>query len=742
MVHRELRPLYPVDAWRIREVGFDPANAARNETIFSLANGHLGLRGNLDEDAGNVVHGTYVNGFYEETPITYSEAGYGFAHNHQVLLNVADGKRIGLWVGNDPLDLATGTLETHERSLDLRTGVLSRSIRWRAPGGTLVDVASRRIVSLTHARIAAIEYSVTVVEGSAPLRIVSAINTRVHNQEATDDPRVGTHLPEGALSTVHREASGMWGAVVQRTRNTRLAVVAAAGHELHGDAAVVRAARTTAVAGTDGVELTIEAAVPRGGTLVLAKTLAYGTSLDDPEEALVDRSAAGDRGRREHRLRGARGRAARRPGRVLDRVGRRDRRRRRAPAGRPLQPVQPVPVGRPRRAHEPGRQGPHRRRLRGPLLLGHGDLRAPVLRLQPARDRAVAAPLPVQHPGHGPGASHRAEPARGALSRGGRSAARRRPPTSRRAPRSTTSTRTSRTPSASTSPSRATGRCCSRAAPSWCSRPPACGPTSARTSRPRAARSASTRSRAPTSTPPLVNNNGYTNLMARAHLRFAARLAGELATEAPEAYEALATRISARRRRGRGLAPGGGADADPPRRRRSGIHLQDDAFLNRAPWDFAGTPADHYPLLLHYHPLVLYRHQVLKQSDLVLAQVLLGERVHDRREEAQLRLLRPAHDRRLLAVPVHPERRGGGARLRRRRLRLLHADGPHGPRRRQRQRARTGCTSRRWPGPGCPSSTASAGCVTTTAGSPSRRGCPPPGTGSRSGSGWGSPRSS
>src|SRR5215831_7667098 len=110
----EDRPLYPVDPWRIRELAFDPALAARNETIFALANGHLGLRGNLEEAAGNVAHGTFVNGFFEESPITYGEAAYGFARNHQVLLNVADGKRIGLRVGPDPFDLSTGGIEAYE----------------------------------------------------------------------------------------------------------------------------------------------------------------------------------------------------------------------------------------------------------------------------------------------------------------------------------------------------------------------------------------------------------------------------------------------------------------------------------------------------------------------------------------------------------------------------------------------------------------------------------------------------
>jgi alpha,alpha-trehalose phosphorylase len=59
---------------------------------------------------------------------------------------------------------------------------------------------------------------------------------------------------------------------------------------------------------------------------------------------------------------------------------------------------------------------------------------------------------------------------------------------------------------------------------------------------------------------------------------------------------------------------------------RSGVLLQDEHFLNRKPWDFEHTPLDHYPLLLHYHPLNIYRHQVIKQTDVVLATFLAGDR--------------------------------------------------------------------------------------------------------------------
>ena len=94
------------------------------------------------------------------------------------------------------------------------------------------------------------------------------------------------------------------------------------------------------------------------------------------------------------------------------------------------------------------------------------------------------------------------------------------------------------------------------------------------------------------------------------------------------------------------------------------IHPQDDSFLDKERWDFAATPEDHYPLLLHYHPLNLYRTQVIKQADTVLAMFLLGRPIHPRAEEAQFRLLRPVDDTRQLAVGLHSEHRRERTRLR------------------------------------------------------------------------------
>jgi alpha,alpha-trehalose phosphorylase len=123
----------------------------------------------------------------------------------------------------------------------------------------------------------------------------------------------------------------------------------------------------------------------------------------------------------------------------------------------------------------------------------------------------------------------------------------------------------------------------------------------------------------------VVNDNFYTNVMARFNLRYAARSVRYLNEWNEDAFAALCRRT--------GLDPGELDDWDAaadamylPYDEELGINPQDSAFLDLEPWEWERTPQDHFPLLLHYHPLVIYRHQVLKQADVVLAMYLRSER--------------------------------------------------------------------------------------------------------------------
>ena len=122
----------------------------------------------------------------------------------------------------------------------------------------------------------------------------------------------------------------------------------------------------------------------------------------------------------------------------------------------------------------------------------------------------------------------------------------------------------------------------------------------------------------------VVNNNAYTNLMARENLRYAAQVVQSLHATEPDAYNALAHKTA--------LEPSevsawirAAENMYVPYDEKLGFIAQDDDFLDKEPWDFRNTPADHYPLLLFYHPLNIYRKQVIKQADVVLAMFLLGD---------------------------------------------------------------------------------------------------------------------
>jgi alpha,alpha-trehalose phosphorylase len=131
----------------------------------------------------------------------------------------------------------------------------------------------------------------------------------------------------------------------------------------------------------------------------------------------------------------------------------------------------------------------------------------------------------------------------------------------------------------------------------------------------------------------VVNNNTYTNLMARDNLRSAAEAVSRIQVSNPEIFDELVRKT--------GLDP---SEIDGWRKAAenmyipfdvsTGIYPQDDSFLDREPWDFKNTPADRYPLLLFYHPLNIYRRQVIKQADVLLALFLFG---HEFSPEAKKR---------------------------------------------------------------------------------------------------------
>jgi alpha,alpha-trehalose phosphorylase len=274
---------FPCEPWHLRETRLDLDLMAQSESLFALSNGHIGLRGNLDEGEPNELPGTYLNSLYELRPLPYAEAGYGFPESGQTVVNVTNGKLIRLLVDDEPLDVRYGELRAHERVLDLRAGLLHRRLEWASPAGQAVEVRSTRLVSFDQRAIAAIEYEVRPIDGPARLIVQSELVANEDLPAASADPRVAAVLKSPLTSEEHHVAT-LGAQLIHHTNASRLRVAAAMDHEV--DAPVSVQTHTGATA--DWARTTIACELQPGQRLRLVKYIAYGWSSQRSRQALRD----------------------------------------------------------------------------------------------------------------------------------------------------------------------------------------------------------------------------------------------------------------------------------------------------------------------------------------------------------------------------------------------------------------------------------------------------------------------
>ena len=613
---------YPADPWMIRETVFDPASLVRNETIFALANGSLGIRGSFEEGVPPGVKGTYLNGFYDETPIVYGEIAFAYAKNRQVMLNVADATGITLSIDGEMLDLSTGTVLAYERRLDLRLGILSRELRWKSPKGREISLTARRLVSFSRPAVAAIEWAVEVANGNAPLLMESSIIGAVTNQSSSEDPRVGAHFPHPPLSTLRCNADQTRGILIQRTRTTERVLACAMDHEMESPPS--SPVSVTAACTTDRATTSFRLAAGSGVHVTLSKFFAYCAEPGAGAEELAAQAVAEVA-------------AAQKAGFA-------------ALAAEQLEAVtrfwhtSDVQIDGDdslqqglrynlfslfQSAGRDGRTSIAAKGLTGQGYEGHyfwdteiyvlpffaytqPDIARALIRfrcsiLDKARDRA------------------REMSQRGALypwrTIGGEE-------TSAYYPAGTAqyhinadivhALRVYREATGdATILDEGGAEMLFETARLWVS----LGWYSPR----KGGAFCINEVTGPNEYTALANNNLYTNMMARENLEYAVAVAAEMRARAPHELKRIAEAISLTDEE---LADWSRAAASMyiPVDAGLGIHAQDDSFLDREPWNLAHTAPDRFPLLLHFHPLVIYRRQVLKQPDVVLAQVLLGHR--------------------------------------------------------------------------------------------------------------------
>ncbi|MTV53027.1 glycoside hydrolase family 65 protein [Massilia buxea] len=611
---------FPPDPWRLQETSPDAATHFLNETLFALGNGYIGVRGTAEEGwsgpAGTSLDGTYLNGFYESEPIHYPETAYALAKTNQFMLNVPNAKGIAVYLEDERFDPLQGTVEAYQRTLDLRTGILERSLRWTSPGGRTIAWRSRRLVSFDNKHLLALQVEVTPLNFAGTVRIVATLDGAVKNIEAGDDPRVGSAVSGPALTLLGVEQDESFAALVQQTRNSGFRLVSAT-------LTAVESSHATAFE-QDGLRLAQTFTVPavQGQPIVVTKYASYHSSRDYPEGELLPRSRAL---LAQARADGFEALAQRQCAYLADFWQQADVE---IDGDDALQ--QGIRFNAYHLLQSVGRDGKTNIAAKG--VTGEGyeghyfwDTEIYIFPYFLYNKPEIARKLLDYRWAGMESARRRARQMsheRGALYPWRTIAGEE---CSAYFPAGTAqyhinadiaySIKLYWDATGDIDWLRAHGaEIVMETARIW----------TGIGSYDRQGRFVINEVTGPDEYTALVNNNYYTNAMAQLHLRFAATVADKLAAGYPQDHARIAAAM--------GLQEGEPAEwrraADLmhlPYDTELGIHEQDDSFLSKKRWDFANTPADKYPLLLNYHPMVIYRHQVCKQADVVLALLLLSD---------------------------------------------------------------------------------------------------------------------
>ncbi len=603
--------------WRITETGFHPENYGLNATLFALGNGYIGLRGTFDEGlaGGAAESGCYLNGVYYSEPITYGEQAYGYAKNNQRIASAALPHELSLSLDGSPVDFNQCEPLEHRRELELDNGLISRYWRWRAPDGQVLCLASRRLISLTERRLVVMEYRFSVESGNSELTLTSSLDATPPEATDSNDPRVGAGVNAQDLEPRHSEAHEGRLRLSHHLKSSGFTLSSAASHRIDGMNVKIQPRETADFRAACEFRMALTPDRP----VVLTKYVVYGHGRDEIPD-LNDLLARCEQRRFDDYAREQRS--------VLD----------------AFWETSDIQIG-----GDPALQQGLRFNLfhlfqslgrdygtniAAKGLTGHGYdghyfwdseiyifpfflythpelarnlllYRYSILDAARARARELAIPKGAIFPWRTIGGEE----------------------CSAYYPAGTAQFHINADVAyAIKQYHEATGddaflqdagvEVVLESARLWL----AIGHFNPHRNNQFCINEVT----GPDEYTALVNNNFFTNAMAQAHLRYAAELHQWLRESAPmqakSLYQSMAledeevaewTRAAER--------------MYLPYDEQTGIHLQDDSFLDKPRWDFEHTPADHYPLLLHYHPLTIYRHQVCKQADTVLALFLLSD---------------------------------------------------------------------------------------------------------------------
>lgn len=626
--------------WHLPDLNYQPAHYMLKETLLSIGNGYLGSRGSFEEGApAGVSHceGTYLNGVFSSESIAYGESAHAFAENNHKMLQVANGKVLKLVLDGESVDIH-GAIN-HQRQLDMLQGVLERDWLWQSQSGKQLKIHSKRFVSQRHAHLLAIELTITAVNFSGPLDVFSALDARYPGYHKAGDPRVGEMSIADTLSLMQQQLSHNGGQMLHSAKGSgtlvaaiwqdllppdarcltpneqaanllqqhyQLQLVAGKPQQLHKFVIYCHAGATSEHSRlTQQAASLLQQACSTGFATLLTEQQQWWQSFWQGADVSIDGDLAMQQGIRFNLF---------------------------------------------SLAQSAGRNGQSNiaaKGLTGPGYDGHyfWDTEVYVIPVMSLLQPELAKQLLAHRYSQLDAARQRARQMshnQGALY----------------------PWRTIGGEECSAYFPAGTAQYHINAAIAYAIRSYYLATADHAFMMEMGAEMLVETSRlwldlgffnerqnhrfeihqvtGPDEYTAIVNNNYYTNAMVKLQLAFCYAFLKDK-TELCQSLAVSEQELS--------LWQQAAEQMYLPFDSKLNIHAQDDSFLQKKRWDFANTPAEHYPLLLNYHPLVIYRHQVLKQADTVLANVLLDDQIHLAQKARDLAYYEPltTHDSSLSA---------------------------------------------------------------------------------------------
>ncbi len=620
---------FPPDAWRLVEKFPSANDLGLTETLFATANGYLGMRATPTEGRPAYKTGTFINGFHETWEIKHAENAFGFAKTGQTIVNAPSSHIMKLYVDDEPLLVSSADLQEYERSIDFRDGILRRDLTWRTPSGKRVRVRTTRMVSLADRHLALFTLEITMLAGNAPIVVSSqivnqedfdAFSQTDHDKVGMKDPRRNQGMDHRVLNCKMHWCSPKRMILGYQVANSKMTLGVGADHFIDTRNDFEELDDTSEDLGRKIYRISAK----QGEPIKITKAVAYHTADRVPVRELSDRVR-----------------------RTLDRVQ--------------VDGFSALVES-------------HKRVLEGfwersDVSIGaetrvQQAMRWCLFQLVQASARADGIGIPAKgltgdgYEGHyfwdsevyvipflaytNPVWARNALRFRYSSLEQARERARELSTCGALFPwRTINGEEASAYYAAGTAQYHIDADIAYAVGQYWF----ITGDTEfmygegaemlVETARMwaelgfwRVAESGQVFEihgvTGPDEYTTVVNNNMYTNVMARHNLRLACRIVEVMKEEAPQAYEKLVHDVDLRDEEvaeWQACAKGMKIPFDE----HLGIHPQDDVFIEKELWDIENTPKERFPLLLHYHPLVIYRFQVLKQADVVLALFLLAD---------------------------------------------------------------------------------------------------------------------